>query len=871
MRFRPFVYRLRRGSEGWLAILILSAVVLVNHYGGFAVADSWLLDSQFRVLRAVRPEVADSRVVVIAIDEATLKASHTPLALWHPYYGRLFDWLATAKPRAVGFDIVLPARGYEQRFPNTDHALMRGLQALRKADIAVTVAHSIDENLRPKPLYGPFLSLVDPRYGIGSDVLRLDADRVIRRHTEFLGTGGSAVPTFAGQLVRAVGGHYAPGLLNYRIVQAIPVISAATLVEDSPQRRRIQASLKDKIVIIGSVLSDIDRLALPLPLSPTASSFRQPGVLVQANFVSALLNRSLIREPTRWPMLALLASTLLIWPLTTSVLRASVVLAVLVIGVYGLTLGVLMSGAYLPSAAAITSALLLTGTRLLIRTYQAQKAILIARTRVEAQKDFVSAVSHDLRTPVGALLSTIDLVKKAKDDHTRARYLAWLGRAASVLGHEVDELLELSKIEDKAYRPAETPFDLYALVTEMYTSALPLAAAKGLRLTLAVSAAVAPMRQGAETAIMRLLQNVLSNALKYSKQGRIFLRVSPGANPQTVRFEIEDEGGGIPQDKISHLFDKYQRFNNDMPGVGLGMAIVRKLVDSLNGTLRLDSREGQGTAIHMTLPLKQDDTSRGEYAPSLPPVVATTGEPRVLRTLDALGVSLNSPTPVQPAVMIVDADSAASSVPTIRVICDRALRETVRDSVWCFGQGAEVPRTVSGVTLRRLLYLASLDDGYTYQPQTGAVAIEAQGDRPQRRVLLVDDNEIVRLAWSEILIRAGYNVTAVVCGAEAIEQVQKTPFDILILDQNLPDIMGTALAQAIRQLDDVAPRLPILLVTSTSMTEAPVEPTAITRQLPKTTAPDELIALMARLLEPNTVTPGSRASTRHETRKNNEG
>jgi CHASE2 domain-containing sensor protein len=325
--------RLKHWITAWPAILIVSSMAVIDHYGVFEVADGWILDSQFSLLRAARPEVADSRVAVIAVDEATLKASKTPMALWHQQYGQLFEWLATVRPQAIGFDIVLPERGYEQRFPGTDQSLMRGLQALRSAGIPVIVAHSIDEHRKPRPIYAPFLSFVDPQYGIGSDVLIPDADHVVRRHTEALGLEGGPVPTFAGQVVRAVRGRYTQGLLNYRIIQDIPIISAQILFKDSPERQKLQETLKDKVVIIGSMLSDTDRLVLPLPLLQTDPPSRQPGVIVQANIVSALLNQSLVRESTGWPAILLLATTILLWPVGTTALRASVGLALFAMGI----------------------------------------------------------------------------------------------------------------------------------------------------------------------------------------------------------------------------------------------------------------------------------------------------------------------------------------------------------------------------------------------------------------------------------------------------------------------------------------------------------------------------------------------------------
>ena len=849
----PLNRRVKSWAAAWPAFLIVSTVAMLDHYRVFEVADGGILDSQFSVSRAIHPEVVDSRVVVIAVDEATLKASNTPMGLWHQQYGQLFEWLATVKPQAVGFDIVLPERGYEQRFPGTDRSLMRGLSALRVAGVPVIVAHSIDEHRRPRPIYGPLLSFVDPQYGIGSDVLIPDADRVVRRHTEALGLNGGPVPTFAGQVVRAVGGHYAQGLLNYRIIQDIPIISARTLFEDRPERQNLRETLTDKIVIIGSVLSDIDRLALPLPLLLTEPTSRQPGVIVQANMVSALLNRSLVREPAGWLPLLLIASSVLPWPFSTTALRASAGLSLFVLGVYSLTLGLLMNGWYLASAAALASAFIVATTRLLISTYQAQKAVLIARTRVDAQKEFVSTISHDLRTPVGAMLSTVDLVRTAKDDRTRNQYLAWLGQAATVLEHEIDALLELSKIEDATYRPEEATFNLHALLVELYASVLPLAAAKKLTVSLSVSANVVPIRQGSPTAVARLLQNLASNALKYSKQGCVSIRVYPGTERQGVRFEVEDEAGGIPEDKIAQLFDKYQRFTEEQPGVGLGMAIVHKLVDVMGGSIHIVSSEGQGTTVRIELPLGQV-TDASEITPAFPPVVAKTRDRSVMRVLETVGIDLRqkNATSMDQWVEITDEDREHDlHARFVRIRPEQEHCEQTVDNVWHFGRGATVTSSVNPVTLQRLLHLAALDFSLTSGNSTEITANEHKHTDVNRNVLLIDDNEIVRMVWSELLSRAGYTVITATCGAEAIAQLKTTRFDAVILDQHMPDILGTELAREIRKLDGVNPRLPILLATAESIDETEAQTTAITQRLSKTIAPDDLIAMIDETLNKN--------------------
>jgi signal transduction histidine kinase len=232
-----------------------------------------------------------------------------------------------------------------------------------------------------------------------------------------------------------------------------------------------------------------------------------------------------------------------------------------------------------------------------------------ADRRLERLRDaFVAAVSHELRTPLTSISGFLELL--ADEEHQLGpagrRYVDVIRRGNARLQGIVEDLLLVAEIEAKRLELRPGPTDLAELATATVEEALPGAAENGIELLLDVSG---PLPLEADAGRLRqVLDNLVSNALKYTPDGgSVTLSAHNGDGP--LRVEVTDTGIGIPQDELGQLFSRFYRASTAtrraIPGTGLGLVIARAIVEGHGGTISLESREGEGTRVTVTLPLRQ--------------------------------------------------------------------------------------------------------------------------------------------------------------------------------------------------------------------------------------------------------------------------
>ncbi len=282
------------GLAGVLAVGAAAAAFALSH--PVTSLDLRFLDAQFAYSRGEGAPAGDDRVVVVGIDQRTVKAIDEPMSLWHARFGQFLAGLRVAKPAVIGLDVVLPDRSYEAVAPGLDSALVRGLILSRPA-FPTLLAKSVDEGGQPRPIYPAFVTAAgtEPGYALWTP----DDDGVFRRFDERLGERGEEVPTLAGQVVRALGKKPLPGYIDYGHGPAfdyVPFIDVLRSVE-AGDTKGLRARFEGKVVFVGVVLPLLDMVRLPVALAawgPTAES--TPGVLLQAQAVRAMLADRILEE-----------------------------------------------------------------------------------------------------------------------------------------------------------------------------------------------------------------------------------------------------------------------------------------------------------------------------------------------------------------------------------------------------------------------------------------------------------------------------------------------------------------------------------------------------------------------------------------------
>jgi len=257
----------------------------------------------------------------------------------------------------------------------------------------------------------------------------------------------------------------------------------------------------------------------------------------------------------------------------------------------------------------------------------------------QAKSRFLATASHDLRQPLQTLSLLNGTLSRVVRDPTAAEAVAQQGQAVDAMSRLLNALLDISKLESGAIQPDPSDFAVAALFDELRGEFASLAASKGL--SLEVESAGQRVHSDASL-VGQILRNLISNAIKYTRQGSVRLRAL--ARPPAVRIEVADTGVGIPADQIPYIYDEFFQVgvasNTVREGYGLGLSIVHRLVTLLGLRLDVHSEVGHGSVFALELPqaLSAPAASERASAASTAAGYAPTGSPRILLVDDDVGV-----------------------------------------------------------------------------------------------------------------------------------------------------------------------------------------------------------------------------------------
>lgn len=232
-----------------------------------------------------------------------------------------------------------------------------------------------------------------------------------------------------------------------------------------------------------------------------------------------------------------------------------------------------------------------------------------------AKSEFLSHMSHDLRTPINGILGMLSILEKCQDDPERQRDCRRKIRvSAEHLLSLVNDVLQISKLESGRPATAKEPFDLKDILTDCITILSAQAEENGIRLELEAPSLPHSKVIGNPLHLKQILMNVIDNAIQYNRpHGSVFVTAEETAfrdGTVSFRFVIRDTGIGIGEDFKAHIFEPFTQEHQDArtnySGVGLGMSIVKNLVEQMDGSVQVDSRVGEGSVVRITLSLRAD-------------------------------------------------------------------------------------------------------------------------------------------------------------------------------------------------------------------------------------------------------------------------
>ncbi|MEW8029440.1 MAG: ATP-binding protein [Candidatus Thiodiazotropha sp.] len=486
---------------------------------------------------------------------------------------------------------------------------------------------------------------------------------------------------------------------------------------------------------------------------------------------------------------------------------------------------------------------------LLRRLYLANQE---AESAKKARGDFLTTMTHELRTPLIGVIGMTRLMQGTPLDMEQKEYLHSIQSSAQLLKSLISDVLDLSKIDANKLELMPEWFDIRGLLKSVSSSLAEAAHDKQLELLCHVDPKVGVELFGDKLRISQILFNLLGNAVKFTDKGYIRVELDhveeSGTFAQShMLIKVEDTGIGIPQDRQESVFDSFWQADigsaRRFEGAGLGTTVVRDLTRLMGGTVEVVSQLGEGSTFSVRLPLQMRDgnPTAGEGHP-------LEGRCILIYEQDSVAMDLHCAVAREQGMKVIKANrsseflSSLDNAVELLMICDSLHDTSIREILYkAHAVVPTLPVIVVGYRGRMHDVGIIKDPEYTlFKPflamEFAHMAMRALGIASNRQlngrqadvrsggnqginILLAEDNAIAAKVISTLLTQRGHRVRITKDGSEALQAVSDDDYELAFIDLRMPNVDGLEFTRRYRSLEPKNRYMPIYALTANSVQE----------------------------------------------------
>jgi len=471
-----------------------------------------------------------------------------------------------------------------------------------------------------------------------------------------------------------------------------------------------------------------------------------------------------------------------------------------------------------------------------------QRELIAARRQAEEarlmKEQFAANISHELRTPLNLILGFSEMMYLSSDVYGDMEWppslrqdVYQIYQNSRYLLEMIDDVLDLSRVEMAEFSLTMELMPIGPLIRDTATIVEDFFRGRPVRLEVAVEDDL-PELNIDSTRIRQVLLNLLNNAQRHTDEG--FVRVEARRQERMVLVSVRDSGTGIPQDKLSHVFDEFYQADHSIEskrgGAGLGLAICRRFVEAHGGHIWAESQEGLGSAFSFTLPVPGESVPMAHLERDAVPGKPKADERKVVMVMDpdpAVGAMIERHLTTAAVVQVTDPGELADSIllhhPNV-VVCN--VPPDHDETCGCASDMNEVVRSLPFVDCslpsqawvqQDLAVAGSLNKPIAAEQLLAA--IDHQGD--VHNILIVDDDRgfcrlverMLQASGRHYLIRQAYD------GQGGLAEMRLQKPDVLLLDLIMPDVDGFEVLEEMRR-DENLSEVPVVLLSATSLAES---------------------------------------------------